>query len=73
MSSNRSLDANMKAPTVVESPKVPGEVVALTRYRGLQLSSSYLRQGESLLHVIGEGKRECQGSRWTIQGTYGPL
>ena len=35
------------APTVVESTKIPGEVVALTRYRGLQFSSLYLGQGES--------------------------
>ena len=27
------------APTVVESAKAPGEVAALTRYRGLQFSS----------------------------------
>ena len=33
---------------VVESTKVPGEVVALTRYRGLQFSFSYLGQEESL-------------------------
>ena len=39
---------------VVESTKVPGEVVALTRYRGLQFFSLHLRQGESLPHVIGE-------------------
>ena len=32
---------------MVESTKVPGEVVALTRYRGLQFSSLYLGQGES--------------------------
>ena len=38
--------------------KGPEGVVALTRYRGLQCSSFYLRQGESLPHVIGEGKRE---------------
>ena len=56
MSSNRIVDANMKAPTVVESPKVPRGVVALTRYRGLQFSSSYLRQGEILPPAIGEGK-----------------
>ena len=36
--------------------KGPERVVALTRYRGLQFCSLYLRQGESLPHVIGEGK-----------------
>ena len=35
------------ALTVVESTKVPGEVVALTRYRELQFSSLHLGQGES--------------------------
>ena len=35
------------APTVVESTHVPGEVVALIRYRGLQFSSFCLGQGES--------------------------
>ena len=30
-----------------ESTKVPGQVVALTCYRGLEFSSSYLGQGES--------------------------
>ena len=39
----------------------PEGVVAVTRYRGLQISSLYLRQGESLPHVIGEGK-ECRRS-----------
>ena len=33
--------------TVVESTKIPGELVALTHYRGLQFSCSYLGQGES--------------------------
>ena len=55
VSSNVIVDANMKAPTVVVS-KGPEGVVASTRYRGLQFSSLYLRQGESLPHVIGEGK-----------------
>ena len=31
-------------------------VVALTRFRGLQFNSLFLRQGESLLQVIIEGK-----------------
>ena len=35
------------AHTVVESTKVPGQVVALTCYRGLQFSSFYSGQGES--------------------------
>ena len=37
------------APAVVESTKVPGEVVALTHHRGLQFSwlYKYLGQGES--------------------------
>ena len=59
----------MKAPTVVLS-KGPEGVVALTRYRGLQFSSSYLGQEESLPHVIGEGKKrlirrssDCLGHR----------
>ena len=34
----------------------PEGVVALTRYRGLQFSSLYLRQRASLPHVIDEGK-----------------
>ena len=46
----------MKTLTVVGVSKGPGGVVALTRYRGLQFSSLHLRQGESLPHVIGEGK-----------------
>ena len=31
----------------VYTTQVPGEVVALTRYRGMQFSSLYLGQGES--------------------------
>ena len=54
----------MKAPTVVEYEgpycrrvsKGPEGMVALTRYRGLRFSSFYLTQGESVPHVIGEGK-----------------
>ena len=49
--------------------KGPERVVALTRYRGLQFCSLYLRQGESLPHVIDEGKKKYPaGSRSTIQG-----
>ena len=49
------IDANVKAPTVVVSKGSDG-AVALTHYRGLQFSPLYLRHGESLPHVIGEGK-----------------
>ena len=53
------------APTVVT--QVPGEVVALTRYRGLQFCSFYLGQGES----PPRGKRgdERQRVRVSQQGS----
>ena len=54
MSPSLIVNASMKAPKAVVS-KGPEVVVALTRYRGLQFSL-HLRQGESLPHVIGEGK-----------------
>ena len=53
------------ARTVVESTQAPGEVVALTRYRGLQFS--YFRQGESPPRVSVEMRARVrlieQGSR----------
>ena len=55
------------ARTVVESTQAPGEVVALTRYRGLQFCSFYLGQGES----PPRGKRgdERQRVRVSQQGS----
>ena len=55
------------APTVVESTKVPGEVVALTRCRGLQLSSLFLGQGESHPRVSVEMR---EGVRLSQQGLF---
>ena len=49
-----SLNIDTKPLTVVVS-NGPEGVVALTRYRGLQFSSSDSSQGESLPHVVGEG------------------
>ena len=52
--------------TVVVS-KGPEGVVALTRYRGLQFSSSYSSQCESLPHVVGEGgERMWSGGPRTV-------
>ena len=58
VSSNLIVDANnMKAPPLGEGPSGRG---AFLPY--------HVRPGDSLPHVYGEGKRDCQGSRYTIQG-----
>ena len=53
---NHRVQVKYEAPYGRRVSNSPEGVVALIRYRGLQFTSLYLRQGESLPHVIGEGK-----------------